>query len=110
MPSDRRIHAMIEPLTQEERAERDAAASSADPANRIPIAAARRIAEEYGQQQVILVTWDGANTHVVTYGTTLEACDQAAQGGNRVKRSLGWPEDLCQDTPARVRRRARGVE
>lgn len=75
------------------------------PAVRIPIAAARRIAEHYGQQQVILVTWDGAKTHVVTYGTTLEACEQAAAGGNRVKRALGWPKELCHAKPARQRRR-----
>ncbi len=76
-----------------------------EPAKRIPIAAAKRIAAEYGQQQVIIVTWDGATTHVVTYGDTLQACGQAAQGGNRVKAALGWPEQLCQDKPARVRRK-----
>ena len=79
------------------------------PAKRIPITAARRIAEEFGQQQVILVTWDGAITHVVTYGATREACEQAAQGGNRVKRALGWPEELCNAEPAHVRRRAARV-
>ena len=76
---------------------------------RIPIAAARRIAEEHGQQQVIIVTWDASSgtTHVVTYGTTLLACEQAAIGGNRVKAALGWPETLCNAVPARVRRRRR---
>lgn len=73
-------------------------------AQRIPIAAARRIAEAYGQQQVILVTWDGGTTHVVTYGTTLEHCRQAAQGGNVVKRALGWPDEACHAEPARARR------
>lgn len=75
-------------------------------AKRIPIAAAKRIGDEFAQRQVIVVTWDGETTHVVTYGASLADCDQAAQGGNRVKAALGWPEALCKAAPARVRRRA----
>lgn len=59
---------------------------------RIPIRAAKAIASEFGLQQVILVAWDHGRTHVVTYGDTAEACDQAAQGGDFVKKALGWPE------------------
>lgn len=72
---------------------------------RIPISAAKRVAEEYGQSQVVLVTFDKSTgfTHVVTYGVTVEDCAQAAQGGNLVKRALGWPEALCNAKPARVR-------
>ena len=78
-----------------------------NPAQRIPVTAAKRIADEFGQQQVIVVTWEATSgtIHVVTYGTTLLACDQAAQGGNRVKAALGWPEHLCQDKPSRARRK-----
>lgn len=75
------------------------------PVERIPIVAAKRIADDYGQRQVVLVTWDGSTTHVVTYGRTVEECGQAAQGGNFVKRALGWPETLCNDVPARRKRR-----
>lgn len=73
----------------------------------IPISAARDIAEEYGKQQVIIVTWDAVHglTHVTTYGDTVEACVQAAEGGNRVKAALGWPPEECQAKP---RRRSRG--
>ena len=70
----------------------------------IPIAA-KRIAKEFGQRQVILGTWDGSTARVVTYGQTVAECDQAAQGGDRVKAALGWPEALCDDKSARVRRR-----
>lgn len=39
---------------------------------RIPIKAARMVAEENGQQVTVLVTWerDTGVTHVVTYGET----------------------------------------
>lgn len=76
---------------------------------RIPIQVAKDIAEKYGQAQVIIVTWDAKEglTHVVTYGQTLTDCDQAAKGGNLVKRALGWPESQCQAEPTRVRRRRR---
>lgn len=76
------------------------------PAKRIPIRVAKSIAEEFGQAQVIVVTWDSVvgRTHVVTFGKTLKDGAQAAEGGNRVKRALGWPDELCDAVPARVRR------
>jgi len=72
---------------------------------RIPIAAAKRIADEYDKDQVIVVTWDKATgtTWVTTYGKTVQECVQAAEGGNRVKRALGWPESLCNAKPARAK-------
>lgn len=69
---------------------------------RMPIKAAKDVAKVYGLRQVVLLAWDGKTTHCVTYGTTVEDCDQAAQGGNRVKAALGWPEKL-QAEPSRVR-------
>ncbi len=67
----------------------------------IPISEAERIAKRHGQNQVIIVTWDdeAKTTHVVTYGKTLKDCEQAAKGGNFVKRALGWPESLCNEIP-----------
>lgn len=59
---------------------------------RLPIKAAKDVAREYDCRQVILVAWDGERTHVVTYGKTTEECDQAAQGGDLVKKALGWPK------------------
>jgi hypothetical protein len=69
---------------------------------RIPIKAAKTIAKEYDCRQVILVAWDGERTHVVTYGQTLDECEQAALGGNMVKRALGFPEEMCNTKPART--------
>lgn len=73
---------------------------------RIPIRAAKTIADEFSQDQVVVLTFDRATgmTHVVTYGKTLEDCKQAAEGGNRMKRLMGWPEELCNAKPARARR------
>jgi len=71
---------------------------------RIPIEAAKDIADKYGQNQVVIVTFDKSTglTHVVTYGKSVEECAEAAQGGNFVKRALGWPESLCNAKPKRA--------
>src|ERR1043166_9750175 len=69
---------------------------------RIPISAAKQVAKEQGCRQVIIMAWDGETTHCVTYGTTVEDCDQAAQGGNKIKKALGWPESLMAE-PSRVK-------
>jgi hypothetical protein len=70
---------------------------------RIPISAAKRFADEFGQSHVIVLAWDGKEQHVVTYGRTVEECAQAAHGGNMVKRAAGWPDSLHAD-PAPVRK------
>lgn len=68
----------------------------------IPITAAKQIAEQFDKNQVIIVTWDDAHqmTHVTTYGISRQSSAQAAQGGNFVKEALGWPDQLCHDTPS----------
>lgn len=45
---------------------------------RIPITAAKRVAQDHGLKQCLLIGWDGAHTHVVTYGATKADCAQAA--------------------------------
>ena len=71
---------------------------------RIPIKEAKDIASRYALNQVIIVAWDATNglTHVVTYGKTVEECEQAAKGGNMVKKALGWPDELCHAAPRRA--------
>jgi hypothetical protein len=69
---------------------------------RIPVEAAKKFALENGCRQVVVMAWDGSATHIVTYGATLEECAQAAIGGNKVKKALGWPESLMDD-PAPVK-------
>jgi hypothetical protein len=62
-----------------------------------------RFARELGLTQAILVGWspDGT-THVVTWGASLTDSAQAAQGGNAVKRAIGFPETLCRALSRRV--------
>lgn len=74
----------------------------------ITIKAARDIAKQFDKDQVIILTWDKAynTTHVTTYGKSIVDCEQAATGGNLIKRQiLKWPEEKCKDMPARIRRK-----
>lgn len=79
---------------------------------RIPIKDAKEIGLKNGYSQVIIVAWDGetSTTSVCTWGKSLKDCDQAAMGGNFVKKALGWPDHLCQDKPARIKRKENNRE
>jgi hypothetical protein len=63
---------------------------------RIPIAAAERIAKEYGYDQVVIyarsVTTDSnpGGEHMTTYGVTKVHCSVAARIGDTLKRFMGW--------------------
>lgn len=46
---------------------------------RIPVAAAKSVAEQFGLKQCLLIGWDGDRTHVVTYGVTKADCEAAAK-------------------------------
>lgn len=56
---------------------------------RITITAARRVADLYNCEQVIILAWDGQRTHIVTYGTTRSQCQVAAKGGEQIAEMLG---------------------
>lgn len=62
---------------------------------RIPIAAARRVAEEYGYDQIIIIgrkVGDAGGEHVTTYGVNRANCDAAAKIGDHLKHNvMGWP-------------------
>lgn len=74
----------------------------------IPIASAKKIAEQYDKEHVIIITWDSihSKTHVTTYGKTLEACKQAVEAGNKLKKAMGWPDELCHAVPTRVKNKS----
>ena len=57
---------------------------------RIPIAAAKRIAEQYDYDQVIIFARCDAKGWVTTYGKTKELCRGAASVADRIKTFLGW--------------------
>lgn len=70
---------------------------------KIPISAAKEISKTYDKDQVILVTWNKkfGDTWVTTYGKTVADCAQAAEGGNFVKKALGWPNELTESKTTR---------
>jgi len=72
---------------------------------RIPIKAAKEFAKNFEKDQVIILTWDKKtnSTWVTTYGKSLKDCEQAANGGNEIKRLLKWPENKCNDIPNRIK-------
>ena len=73
---------------------------------RIPIKEAKEIGIKNGYNQVIITAWDinTNTTSVCTWGKSMEDCDQAAEGGNFVKKALGWPEKLTNEKPSRVKK------
>lgn len=77
----------------------------------IPIAGAKRIAQESGYPVIVVFAIDPETNkqHVTTYGVTLRHCEWAAKLGNNLKRALGWPEEECDAKPARVKRKERNA-
>jgi hypothetical protein len=65
----------------------------------IPVSTAQSIAESFDLRQVIIVAWDGRDTHVVTYGGSEIDSANAARGGNVVKKALNWPVELYSESP-----------
>ena len=68
---------------------------------RIPIAAAKRIAEEYGYHQVIVIAravGPNGGEHVTTYGVDPANCSVAARVGDFIKHKIMmWPEKIVDD-------------
>lgn len=83
-----------------------AAAPPSKTGKSIPIKAAREIGESLGYTQVIITAFDKntGRTHITTWGKSVEDCEQAADGGNFVKKALGWPEEKCRAIPSRARK------
>ncbi len=71
---------------------------------KIPISAAKEISKKYNKSHVIIVTFKEGTTTVTTYGDTIKNCKEAAIGGNFVKKALGFPENLCNTMPSRIKK------
>lgn len=62
----------------------------------IPISAAKRIAEQYGYDQVVIYARRVGNApdphgeHMTTYGVDRVHCSVAARIGDTLKRFMGW--------------------
>lgn len=70
----------------------------------LPIDSARNLCSTHGFAQVIVLTWDGSETGVTTFGVSDHDSAVAAEAGNRIKRWLGWPEAMCRTESAKVAR------
>lgn len=70
---------------------------------RIPISTAKAIANDFGYTQVVVHAFDGETNiqHVTTYGKSQADCENAAAGGNAIKKLLKWDESLCNAKPPR---------
>src|SRR6266404_2013884 len=86
--------------------------------SRIPFAAAQRIAETFGYDQVVIIARrvgedpEPHGEHCTTYGVTRAHCDVAARIGEFFTRKLmGWPDlKAAKDTRAmEIERAARAV-
>lgn len=65
------------------------------PMKPIPLAAAQRIAKDYGYHQVVImarVTGDveGSDEHITTYGINVQHCRVAAMMGDKLKQVAQW--------------------
>ncbi|MCW8279893.1 hypothetical protein K7A42_03270 [Agrobacterium sp. InxBP2] len=62
----------------------------------IPISAAKRIADDYGYDQVVIYARrchdspEPHGEHMTTYGRTVEHCGVAARMGDVLKKFMGW--------------------
>jgi len=65
---------------------------------RIPITAAKRIAEDYGYEQVIIyarVTGENGGEHMTTYGKTKAHCRAIAKAADYLKfKVMGWTPNM----------------
>lgn len=65
---------------------------------RIPISAAKLIADKYGYDQVVIIARkvgaepDPHGEHITTYGVNKEHCNSAALQGKALAKFMGWTE------------------
>lgn len=70
---------------------------------RVPITAAKRIAEDYGYDQVIVYARHSSGQEcVTTYGKTKALCAAAAKIGDVLKDLMGWNGDKAERVAAVV--------
>lgn len=65
---------------------------------RVPITAAKRLAQEQGLKQVVVLGYDGDLVHVVTYGATKADCAAAAASGKWIMSALNSPVPIVPPT------------
>ena len=60
-----------------------------------------------GYDEVIIIgcNYETGIQHITTFGKSLVACENAAKGGNEIKKLLGWSKELCNAKPARQKKK-----
>lgn len=66
---------------------------------KISIKETKQIREMLGLSHIVIFGVDTSGQHVSTHGKTMQNAREAAKAGNKLKKSLGWPEDMCRDNP-----------
>jgi hypothetical protein len=67
---------------------------------RIAIKEAKRIREELNLTHLVIFGIDKEGIqHVCTHGGNLKQAKEAADCGNNLRKSLGWPDELCNAVP-----------
>lgn len=64
---------------------------------KIPIEVAKRIAEQYGYEQIVIYarqTGENGGEHMTTYGVNKLHCAIAAQMGKVLQKFMGWGVDV----------------
>ena len=66
---------------------------------RVPIDDVKNLANKWGLTHCIVFGWDGKNEQVLTWGHDIPESAQAADFGNKLKDTLGWPKNLHRQPP-----------
>lgn len=72
---------------------------------RIPISAAKRVADSYDYDQIVILgrkVGDDGGEHIATYGVNPTHCDVAAMMGRKLKDICGWPDSDLRDRVLRL--------
>lgn len=79
--------------------------------SRIPIKSVKALANETGQNLVIVFAIDEDNEtqHIATWGRSVDDCSRAADWGNKMKDKLEWPQSLHAQ-PSRVKKLQKRVK
>jgi hypothetical protein len=68
--------------------------------DKISIKKVKEIREELGATHLIIFAIDADKIqHIATHGLTEQNANEAAEGGDRLRAALGWPEKLCKVKP-----------
>ncbi len=69
---------------------------------KISIKSLKELSQQYNLDHIIVFATEGKEQFIATFGRNLQECDEAAQFGDKLKDTMGWPESL-HASPSRVK-------